>query len=133
MFAGNRYLPYCLPHLVSIPLTQSLLSQIFTPLSHLVNLKLIPFYKNRYGCLVGYSGHEQNIEPSVVAASLGAEYIERHITTDHNMWGTDQKASLEISAMDMLKRRIDDAILAMGNGIKTITPSEMGVIKKLRG
>jgi N-acetylneuraminate synthase len=98
-----------------------------------LNLKLIPFYKNRYGCLVGYSGHEQNIEPSVVAASLGAEYIERHITTDHNMWGTDQKASLEISAMDMLKRRIDDAILAMGNGIKTITPSEMGVIKKLRG
>lgn len=98
-----------------------------------LNLKLIPFYKERYGCPVGYSGHEYNIEPSVIAVALGAEYIERHITLDHNMWGTDQKTSLEIGAMDTLKRRIDDAVLTLGDGIKTITPSEREVIKKLRG
>lgn len=98
-----------------------------------LNLKLIPFFIERYGCPVGYSGHEYNIEPSVIAVALGAEYIERHITLDHNMWGTDQKASLEIGAMDTLKRRIDDAIVTLGDGIKTITPSEVEVRKKLRG
>ncbi len=69
-----------------------------TPVEEL-NLSLIPFYKERYGCIVGYSGHEYNIEPTVVACSLGATVIERHITVSHDLWGTDQKASLEVTAM----------------------------------
>lgn len=101
--------------------------------SNELNLRLIPFYKKRYGCTVGYSGHEYSIEPTVIAVALGADYIERHITLNHNMWGTDQKASLEISAMDTLKHRIDDAVVALGDGVKAITLSEVEVRKKLRG
>ena len=59
-----------------------------------LNLSLIPFYKERYDCIVGYSGHENDLEPSVIAVSLGAQVIERHITIDHGMWGTDQKSQL---------------------------------------
>lgn len=64
-----------------------------------LNLEMIKTLKHRYNCLVGYSGHENNIEPSVVAVALGACVIERHITLDRNMWGTDQAASISISGM----------------------------------
>ena len=59
-----------------------------------LNLRMITALKKRYNCIVGYSGHEIDLEPSVVAVSLGAKVIERHVTLDHNMWGTDQAASL---------------------------------------
>jgi N-acetylneuraminate synthase len=72
-----------------------------TPKNEL-NLNLIPVLKNRYGCTVGYSGHEEDLEPTVLAIALGAKVIERHITLSHDMWGTDQKASLEVHAMHML-------------------------------
>ena len=65
-----------------------------TPRNEL-NLNLIPFYKQRYNCVIGYSGHEPDLEPTVIAVSLGAQVIERHITLSHDMWGTDQKASLD--------------------------------------
>ena len=71
-----------------------------------LNLSIIPFLKERYGCVIGYSGHEYNVEPSVIAAALGAKVLERHITLDHNLWGTDQKASLTITGMDRLFNRI---------------------------
>lgn len=97
-----------------------------------LNLNMIPILKKRYGCIVGYSGHELDLEPTVIAVSLGAEYVERHITLDHNMWGTDQKASLEVHAMDMLYKRCKDVIAMLGDGIKKITKEEMKVREKLR-
>ena len=103
-----------------------------TPINEL-NLSLIPFLAERYDCVIGYSGHEQDLEPSVVAAVLGAKVIERHITLSHDMWGTDQKASLEVVAMDMLYKRIKNINIMMGSGEKTVTKSEVAVRKKLRG
>jgi len=98
-----------------------------------INLNLIPFLKNRYNCTVGYSGHEEDLEPTVIAVALGAEVIERHITLSHNMWGTDQKSSLEILAMDMLHKRVQDVGLIMGSPVKKVTESEISIRKKLRG
>ena len=91
------------------------------------------FLKERYGCIVGYSGHEYDLEPTVVAVALGAKIIERHVTLDHNMWGSDHFASLEIHAMDMLYKRVKDISKIMGKAEKTVTPSEVAIRKKLRG
>ena len=98
-----------------------------------LNLSLIPFLKERYNCTVGYSGHEEDLEPTVIAAVLGAEVIERHITLSHSMWGTDQKSSLEILAMDMLYKRICDIGTILGKPEKVVTKSEIPIRKKLRG
>ena len=97
-----------------------------------INLRLIPFYKDRYECIIGYSGHEVNLEPTVIAVALGAQVIERHITISHNMWGTDQKASLEVHAMNMLKKRCDNIQEYLGTGKKEVTKSEIPIRKKLR-
>lgn len=98
-----------------------------------INLAVIPFLKERYGLPVGYSGHEYDLEPSVIAVALGATLIERHITLDHNMWGTDQAASLEVHAMDLLCKRIQEVDTIMGDGIKRITPKEEAIRRRLRG
>ena len=73
------------------------------------------------------------MEPTVVAVSLGAKVIERHVTLDHNMWGTDQAASLTVGAMAMMHGRIKDILLMLGDGEKVITEKEAEVRKKLRG
>jgi N-acetylneuraminate synthase len=98
-----------------------------------LNLMVMNTLKERYHCLVGYSGHEMNLEPTVVAAALGAKVIERHVTLSHNMWGTDQKASLEVHAMDMLQKRISGVVQAVGDGEKRLYEDEMAVRQKLRG
>ncbi len=98
-----------------------------------LNLSIIPFYKERYDCIVGYSGHENDLEPSVIAVSLGAQVIERHITIDHGMWGTDQKSSLEILAMDMLAKRMKDIKAIIGTPDKKIMPSEEEARIRLKG
>ena len=98
-----------------------------------LNLNVIPFLKDRYGCVVGYSGHEYGLDPSVVAVALGADIIERHITLDHTMWGTDQAASLEVHAMDMLRKRITEVRTCLGDGVKSVTESEQPIREKLRG
>ncbi len=103
-----------------------------TPVEEL-NLNMIPALRKRYHCLVGYSGHESNLEPTVVAVSLGAKVIERHITLDHNMWGTDQASSLSVTAMAMLHGRMKEVLVMLGSGEKTITAREKEVRKKLRG
>jgi N-acetylneuraminate synthase len=103
-----------------------------TPPSDL-NLKMITTLKNRYQCLVGYSGHEYDLEPSVVATALGAKVIERHVTLDHDMWGTDQAASLTVSAMALLQGRMKDILTMLGDGEKKLSESEMKVREKLRG
>ncbi len=103
-----------------------------TPRAEL-NLNLIPFLKKRYNCVVGYSGHEGDLEPTVIAISLGAKVIERHITLSHDMWGTDQKASLTVIAMSMLYNRSKDVDVMLGSADKVVTPSELSVRDKLRG
>ena len=97
-----------------------------------LNLKYIQTLKERYKCVVGYSGHEHNLEPTVAAVTLGADIVERHVTLSHDMWGTDQKASLEINAMFMLYHRCIDIKKMMGDGRKKLGEDEMKVRKKLR-
>ena len=103
-----------------------------TPRAEL-NLALIPFLKDRYGCVTGYSGHEYDLEPTVIAVSLGAKVIERHITLSHHMWGTDQKSSLEVLGMDMLRKRCQEIGGMLGTPEKHVTPSEVEIRRKLRG
>ena len=98
-----------------------------------LNLKCIQLLKERYKCKIGYSGHEYDLEPTVYAAVLGARFFERHITLDHKMWGTDQASSLEVLAMDILKKRIKDVDSIIGDGVKKVTESEKEIRKKLRG
>lgn len=98
-----------------------------------LNLRIINYLRDRYKCIIGYSGHEDGLEPSVIAVSLGAKIIERHITLDHNMWGSDHAASLEVHAMDMLHKRIKEIRHVLGNGIKRVTEAELESRKKLRG
>jgi N-acetylneuraminate synthase len=100
---------------------------------HELNLNCIKTLKDRYKCTVGYSGHEYDVEPTVYAAVLGAKIIERHITIDHSMWGTDQSSSLEVMGMDILRKRIVDVDAILGSGEKKVTESEHHVRKKLRG
>lgn len=102
-----------------------------TPVEEL-NLMMIKTLRERYHCLVGYSGHEQDLEPSVVATALGAKVIERHVTLDHNMWGTDQAASLSVAAMAMLQGRMKEVLVMLGTGEKTVTEREKEVRRKLR-
>lgn len=98
-----------------------------------LNLLTISYLKERYDCIVGYSGHEYDLEPTVIAVALGAKIVERHITLDHNMWGSDHFASLEVHAMDMLFKRIKDVNVIMGERSKRLTDKEIEVRKKLRG
>jgi len=100
---------------------------------HELNLRVIPFLKERYDCTVGYSGHEEDLEPTVVAVAFGAMLIERHITISHDLWGTDQKASLEVLAMDMLAKRIHRVLPALGTAEKRVTEGEVENRRKLRG
>jgi len=98
-----------------------------------LNLSVIPEMKKRYGCIVGYSGHEFDLEPSILAVALGAQIIERHVTLDHKMWGTDQKSSLEVHAMDLLNKRMKGVRKIIGVPEKVITESEKIAMNKLRG
>jgi N-acetylneuraminate synthase len=98
-----------------------------------INLSVINLLKERYACLVGYSGHEYDMEPTVAAVTLGAKVIERHITLDHNMWGSDHFASLEVHAMDKLQKRIQNVYNAIGDGVKRLTEKEKQARLKLRG
>ena len=98
-----------------------------------LNLRMIGTLWERYHCIVGYSGHERSLEPTVVALVLGARVIERHITLDHNMWGTDQAASLTLHAMDMLRRRARGLGAMIGNGERVLGEAELSVRRKLRG
>lgn len=98
-----------------------------------LNMQMINTLKERYNCLVGYSGHEYDIMPSTLAPVYGACAIERHVTLAHDMWGTDHAASLEIRGMDFLASRIHSVKKISGNGIKMITDGEEKMREKLRG
>lgn len=97
------------------------------------NLKLILTLKKKFKCKVGYSGHESGgYLVSLVAVLLGATSIERHITLDRAMYGSDQAASLEPQGLFRLVKDIRSVDLVMGNGEKRVWDSEKPVIKKLR-
>ena len=97
-----------------------------------LNLRAIPNMIERYGIPVGYSGHETGIPTTVAAAVLGACCVERHITMDRAMWGSDQSASLEPNGISRLVRDIRLCEQAMGDGIKRVYEEEIPVMKKLR-
>jgi N-acetylneuraminate synthase len=97
-----------------------------------LNLKAIPSMIERYDIPVGYSGHETGIPTSVAAAVLGACCVERHITMDRAMWGSDQAASLEPNGISRLVRDIRLCEQSMGDGIKKVYDEEVPVMKKLR-
>ena len=80
-----------------------------------LNLKTIPALAKRYKCLVGYSGHEFGLATTTVAIILGAKVVERHITLDHTMWGTDQAASIEPQGMDKFSKQVSDAVLLLSS------------------
>jgi len=97
-----------------------------------LNLRAIPSLQERYGLPVGYSGHETGIPSSVAAVVLGACCVERHITTDRAMWGSDQAASLEPNGITRLVRDIRLIEQSMGDGVKRVFEREYQLIKKLR-
>ena len=98
-----------------------------------LNLRVINTLQKRYDCPIGYSGHERDLEAPLIAITLGARIIERHVTLSHEMWGTDHQSSLDVHAMDMLKKRADKVLPMLGSEIKTITDGEISVREKLRG
>jgi N-acetylneuraminate synthase len=97
-----------------------------------LNLKVIPVLAKRFGLPVGYSGHETGIASSVAAVALGAVMIERHLTLDRAMWGSDQAASLEPNGMTRLMRDIRLVETAFGDGQKRLLERERPIMEKLR-
>jgi len=102
-----------------------------SPLEQL-NLKMIDTLKERFGTIVGYSGHEVGLSTSYAAVTLGAKFIERHITLDRAMWGSDQAASVEPGGLKKLVENIRDIEKALGDGIKKVYPEEFIAMERLR-
>ncbi|WP_457100891.1 N-acetylneuraminate synthase family protein [Microbacterium sp. P5_E9] len=97
------------------------------------NLRVIPVLRDRYpGVPVGYSGHERGIQISLAAVALGAVAVERHITLDRTMWGSDHAASLEPTGLRHLVRDIRIVETALGDGVKRVFPGELAPMAKLR-
>lgn len=98
-----------------------------------LNLRMIQTLKAKYPmCPIGYSGHETGLATTWAAVALGATFVERHITLDRAMWGTDQAASVEIGGLERLVKNIRDIEKALGDGVKRVYESELGPRKKLR-
>ena len=103
-----------------------------TPASEL-NLNVIKTFQSKYpNIIIGYSGHETGLSTTYAAVALGAKIIERHITLDRSMWGTDHSASIEPHGLKTLVSNIRDIESAMGDGIKVVTPGEIPIREKLR-
>jgi N-acetylneuraminate synthase len=97
-----------------------------------LNLNAIRTLEARYGIPVGYSGHESGLPSSVAAVAMGACIVERHITTDRAMWGSDQAASLEPNGITKLVSYIRVVERSMGDGVKRVLDREQPILKKLR-
>tara|TARA_Y100000590_G_scaffold470247_1_gene663055 strand:+ start:414 stop:1277 length:864 start_codon:yes stop_codon:yes gene_type:complete len=103
-----------------------------TPTKEL-NLNVIKTFKSKYpDLIIGYSGHETGLSTTYAAVALGAKIIERHITLDRSMWGTDHSASIEPHGLKTLVSNIRDIEAAMGDGIKNVTAGEIPIREKLR-
>tara|TARA_B100000242_G_scaffold155469_1_gene111106 strand:+ start:13062 stop:13907 length:846 start_codon:yes stop_codon:yes gene_type:complete len=96
------------------------------------NLNCIKTLRDRFNCDIGYSGHEVGLAISYAAAALGIKSLERHITLDRAMYGSDQSASIEPNGLNQLVKAIRKIELAMGDGEKRIIKEEVPIAKKLR-
>jgi len=97
-----------------------------------LNLRVIPMLLARYGVPVGYSGHETGLSTSIATIALGACVVERHITLDRAMWGSDQAASVEPQGFAHMVRDIRLVETALGDGVKRLGEREEPIMKKLR-
>ena len=97
-----------------------------------LNLRSITYLKKKYKCEVGYSGHERTVSPSIMAYFLGANVIERHITLDRSMWGTDQASSLSEEGIKNLSEIVKKVPLIMGKEKFSKKKSEMDLLKKFK-
>lgn len=97
-----------------------------------INLRVIEELKKEFNCPVGYSGHEKGLLPSVLSVELGACSVERHITVDRTLWGSDQAASLEPEGLRRMVRDIREVKTVLGDGKKVVYESEVPVKNKLR-
>ncbi len=119
---GEKGCPYTLMHTVST----------YPSEDKECNILAMRTLADRYGCPVGYSGHERGILPSLLAVALGAVAIERHITVDKKMYGSDQAASLEQADLQSLMSGIRNVQEILGDGEKTVSQREKEIAKKLR-
>ena len=98
-----------------------------------LNLNLIKTYKSKFKNLeIGYSGHESSVSPSILAWFLGAQYIERHITLDRSMWGTDQSSSLEEAGIKTLSSTLQKYPNMLGEGKKVLDIKEKKLLQKFK-
>ncbi|HEY4240294.1 MAG TPA: N-acetylneuraminate synthase family protein [Kofleriaceae bacterium] len=98
-----------------------------------INLNMIGTLRRKYDDLpIGYSGHEVGLSPTWAAVAMGASFVERHLTLDRAMWGTDQAASVEVTGFMRLVTNIRDIEKAFGDGVKRVHESELASRKKLR-
>jgi N-acetylneuraminate synthase len=98
-----------------------------------LNLRMIGTLKHLYPeCPIGYSGHETGLAPTWAAVTMGATFVERHVTLDRAMWGSDQAASVEIGGLMRLVSNIRDIERSLGDGVKRVYPGELPQIEKLR-
>ncbi len=97
-----------------------------------INLKVITTLRDKYSFPIGFSGHERGILPTIMSVMLGANAIERHITTDRTLWGSDQAASLEFDGINRIVRDVHQIKSILGDGQKVVYDSEKPIIQKLR-
>lgn len=98
-----------------------------------LNLRMIHTLKAHWPDVpIGYSGHEVGLSPTWAAVALGATFVERHVTLDRAMWGSDQAASVEVMGLHQLVRNMRDIERSLGDGVKQVYPSELGPMEKLR-
>lgn len=97
-----------------------------------LNLRMIRTLLETFSCPIGYSGHEVGLIPTVVAVSMGASMVERHITLDRAMWGSDQAASVEPGGLERLVKYIRVTEASLGDGVKRVYESELPSLKRLR-
>jgi N-acetylneuraminate synthase len=118
----ERQCPFVLMHCVA---------EYPAPIKH-INMQLMHKLRERYNCPVGYSGHEVGLVPSLMAAMMGAVAIERHITLDRAMYGSDQAASLERRGLELLTNYIRGIPIVWGDGEKRVLEGEKEAAAKLR-
>ena len=97
-----------------------------------LNLRMIPILEDRFQVPIGYSGHETGLQTTVAAVTLGACFVERHVTLDRAMWGSDQSASVEPPGLQRMVRDIRTVEVALGDGIKKVYQSELKPMSRLR-
>ena len=105
---------------------------VYAMKNEIANLRVIDTLRERYHCNVGYSGHETGRIVTVAAAAMGATSLERHITLNRTMYGSDQAASLEIQELHRLMDDIRTVVNSFGDGVKRVLSEEMSVREKLK-